>query len=57
MKNHEEKNFISGESDDESASVVLKFIFSDRVQFGTLLYRIVENSTDYPNLSLLFEKC
>ncbi len=57
MKKHEEKNYISGESDDEGAFTVLKFIFSGRVQFRTFIYRVVENSSGYPNISLLFPKC
>ncbi len=57
MKNHEDKNYIFGESDDEDAHIVLKFIFSDRVQFRTFIYRVAENSTGYPDIYLLFQKC
>ena len=57
MKNHKEKNFTFGESDDEGAFIVLRFIFIERVQFRTFIYRVVENSTGYPNISLLFQKC
>ncbi len=57
MKNHEDKNYIFGESDDEGALIVLKFIFSERVQFKTLIYGVVQNSTGYPNIYLLFQKC
>jgi hypothetical protein len=53
---NDEKNFISGESDDEGAFIVLKFIFSKRVQFRTFIYSVVENSTGYPKISLLFQK-
>ena len=57
MKNHEEKNYIPGESEDEGALIVLKFIFSERVQFRTLIYKVAENSMGYPNIYLLFQKC
>ncbi len=41
---------ISGESEDEGAFTVHEFIFSEQVQFKTYIYRVVENSTGYPNI-------
>ena len=54
---NDEKKCISGESDNEGAFIVHEFIFSERVQFRTLIYEVVENSTGYPNIYLLFQKC
>ena len=50
MKKHEEKKCISGESHDEGAFTVFEFIFSKQVQFKMYIYRVVENSTGYPNI-------
>ncbi len=52
-----EKKCIFGESDNEGAFVVLEFIFGEQVQFNMFIYRFVENSSGYPNISLLFQKC
>ena len=53
MKKHEEKNYASEEFQDGGASVVLEFIFSERLQFRTFIYEVVEISTGYPNIFLL----
>ena len=50
MKKHEEKKCISGESHDEGAFTSFEFIFSEQVRFKMYIYRVVENSTGYPNI-------
>ena len=50
------KKWISGESEDEGAFLVLIFIFSEQLRFRTYIYRVVENSTGYPNIYLFFSK-
>jgi hypothetical protein len=44
------KKTIFGESEDDGAFTVLEFIFNGQVQFKTCIYRVVENSTGYPNI-------
>jgi hypothetical protein len=51
------KKCIFGESDNEGAFVVLRFIFGEQAQFNMFIYTFVENSSGYPNISLLFQKC
>ncbi len=51
------KKCIFGEPNDEGAFVVLEFIFGEQVQFNVFIYRVIENSLGYPNISLLFPKC
>jgi hypothetical protein len=46
----EETKCISGESEDEGAFTVHELIFSEQMQFKTYIYRVVENSTGYPNI-------
>ncbi len=38
------------ESDDEGVFTVLEFTFREQVQFETYIYRVVENSSGYPNI-------
>jgi hypothetical protein len=38
------------ESGNEGAFTVLKFIFSEQMQFKTFIYRVVENSAGLPNI-------
>jgi hypothetical protein len=45
---NEKWNF--GESDDEGAFNALEFIFKGQMQLKMHIYRVVENSTGYPNL-------
>ncbi len=49
-ENKKNKRCISGESDDEGAFIVLEFLFSKQLQFKAYIYRVVENSMDYPNI-------
>ena len=47
---NEGKKCISGESHHKGAFTLFKFIFNKQVQFKMYLYRVVENSTGYPNI-------
>ena len=44
------KNAFPEESDKEGTFIVLQFIFSEQMQFKMYIYRVVENSTGYPNI-------
>jgi len=51
------KKTIFEESEDDGAFTVFEFIFSEKVQFKTCIYRVVEKATGYPNIYLFFSKC